>query len=385
MPTVSSSDIKDVNIPFGDKISRLLYETSKATQKNRPGFVNDIDGTFSGFRDIEFNYFAPYFSQLVFYPCCDGVGTKIEINERTEDFTTTAYDLLAMIADDTAVRGAEILGFCNVLDVRQLEETEKTYRSIAQLMDGLEQAAAKAEVAILNGELAELGDRVGGYGPFNVNWSATGLWFGNKARILTGAKIEAGDAIVGLAEPGFRSNGITDVRKAMLENYGPKWHNKVIPALDPNQTLGQLVALPSTIYCRIITALNGGWDPRQEPRGEITGVAHITGGGMPSKISRMLRPTNGLGAMISDPFTPPAIMSHVQGLRGFDDRTAYGKWHMGQGMVVTTPNPEQVIKTAAEFGVLAEQIGVITNTGLIEIRSKGLECPGQILAREIMA
>jgi phosphoribosylaminoimidazole (AIR) synthetase len=91
--------------------------------------------------------------------------------------------------------------------------------------------------------------------------------------------MQAGDSLVGFAEHGFRSNGITDVRNAMEENYGKKtWHNVVIPSLG-ELSLGLQVQKPSTIYSKVITELTGGYDIEKEPKAKITGVAHITGGG----------------------------------------------------------------------------------------------------------
>lgn len=97
------------------------------------------------------------------------------------------------------------------------------------VVDDIKLAVEKAKAAgvvVVNGEVAELGDRVGGYGEFNYNWGATVLWFSHKDRILTGHQIQPGDTLVGLAEHGFRSNGITDVRKAMLEHYEPEWQDQ---------------------------------------------------------------------------------------------------------------------------------------------------------------
>jgi phosphoribosylformylglycinamidine cyclo-ligase len=170
--------------------------------------------------------------------------------------------------------------------------------------------------------------------------------------------------LVGFAEKGFRSNGITDVRKAMLQEYGPRWHEEHIAKLG-ELSLGELVLQPSTIYCQVINELTGGRDPEKEPKAEIHGVANITGGGQPSKLGRMLEPS-GYGAAILDPIEPPEIMLEVQKIRGFSDRDAYSKWHMGPGMVVATPEPKKVILVAEEHGIIAKEIGQTTKkTGIL--------------------
>ena len=116
--------------------------------------------------------------------------------------------------------------------------------------------------------------------------------------------------------------------------------------------------------------ITGGYDITKEPLAKVTGVAHITGGGQPSKLGRMLEPS-GLGIEIADPNTPPAIMLKMQEIRGFSDRVAYGKWHMGPGMIVATPEPDKVLAAAEDHGFVAKEIGVVTEKPGIRVRNMG--------------
>lgn len=361
--------IQDVNIALGDDVSKMLYEASKLTHDNRPGLVREAYQSFSGFRSIslgQFNDIANLEMNLGF----DGVGTKVEVSERLDDHSVVAHDLFAMVCDDAVVRGAEPMAIGTILDIRQLDDTEHTREAVRQLAYGYVAAASLAKVVVVNGEVAELGNRVGGQGTFNYNWGAAILWLAHKDRVLTGDQILPGDSLVGLAEYGFRSNGITDVRKAMIEHYGDDWHNKVVRELG-DVSLGRLVQRPSIIYSGFMSELTGGHDIKKEPLAQVTGVAHITGGGQPSKLGRMLEPS-GLGAEIADPIVPPEIMLKMQELRGFDDKTAYGKWHMGPGMIIATPEPEKVLKVAETRGVIAKEIGQITKKPDIRIRNRGV-------------
>jgi len=117
--------------------------------------------------------------------------------------------------------------------------------------------------------------------------------------------------------------------------------------------------------------LQGGFDPEKLLIANVTGVAHITGGGQPSKLGRMLKRTNDLGVVIDNPIDPPDMMLHVQRLRGFDDKKAYGKWHMGPGMVLATTEPQKVIAEAVNFGIKAQDIGYVSNEPGIRIRNRG--------------
>lgn len=360
--------IQDVNIELGDDVSKMLYEASQETHVNRPGLLVEFHQSFSGLRAIPGTMLKDV-GNMYLNLAFDGVGTKVEVSERLQDHSVVAHDLFAMVCDDAVVRGAEPVAIGSILDVRQLDDTENTRAAVTQLSQGYIEAAKAAGVVVVNGEVAELGDRVGGYGDFNYNWGATVLWFAHKDRILTGHQIQPGDSLVGLAEHGFRSNGITDVRKAMEGEYGPQWHDVVVQELGA-LPLGRLVQKPSIIYSRFVSGLTGGYDIDQKPKAAVTGVAHITGGGQPSKLGRMLEPS-GLGVTIDSPITPPEIMTHVQQLRDFSDKQAYGKWHMGPGMVIATPEPEKVLAEAEEFGLDAQTIGQVTDEPGIRIKNRG--------------
>lgn len=381
--------IQDVNIELGDEMSKMLYEASKATHANRPGLLREFHESFSGARAIPFTQF-PDAQNLYMNVGFDGVGTKVEVAERTRDHSTVAFDLFAMVCDDAVVRGAEPVALGSILDVRQLNPNEATREAMEQLAHGYVEAAADAGVVVVNGEIAELGDRIGGYripiafikraflrimrqpipdNDFNYNWGASVLWVAHKDRLLTGEQIEPGDSVVGLAENGFRSNGITDVRKAMQERYGKKWHDKVDPELG-DTALGELVQRPSTIYSKYVTSLTGGYDINKDPRAKIHGFAHITGGGQPSKLGRMLEPS-GHGVVIDEPIDPPEIMRKVQEIRGFSDEKAYGKWHMGIGGALVTPDPDTVIAEAEAAGIHARRIGQVVEEPGIHIKNRG--------------
>jgi phosphoribosylformylglycinamidine cyclo-ligase len=368
--------IQDVSIELGDDVSRMLYEASKLTYENRPGLLIEFHESFSGLRAIPgsaLKDIGNMFINLAF----DGVGTKVEVAERMDDHSVVAYDLFAMVCDDAVVRGAEPVAIGSILDVRQLNDDAHTRTAVSQLAQGYVDAAKAANVVVVNGEVAELGDRVGGYGEFNYNWGATVLWFAHKERILTGHQIQPGDALIGLAEHGFRSNGITDVRKAMLEHYGPEWHDVVVEELG-QLSLGRLVQRPSIIYSRFISELTGGYDIDKEPKAKVTGVSHITGGGQPSKLGRLLEPS-GLGVTISDPIEPPKIMLEVQKLRDFSDEKAYSRWHMGPGMVIVTPEPEKVLAAAQESGLIAKRIGTVDDEPGIRISNRGVQQREELL------
>jgi len=363
-----------VDIELGDDASRVLYEASKVTWENRKGKIGEVISPFDDFSGIRVFDVSNLPEGSVACLGFDGVGTKMEIAERIGHHETVAFDLFAMVCDDAVVRGGEPAVVGSVLDVNSLESDGKSHIDfVKQLAKGYIEAANDAGVAVINGEIAELGARINGFDDFNYSWSAGLLWFAKKDRVFTGDEIKFGDKIVGLAEKGFRSNGLSLLRKILLSEYGEIWHEKEFEG----ENLAKLALIPSKIYSKAVCAMTGGF--ADDPKAEVHGVAHITGGGLPGKLGRILK-SSGFGAEISDPFEPGKLMLHAQELGDVPDNEVYRTWNMGQGMVIVTPESEKVIQIAKDHNIEAKTIGeVVKDTG-IHIKSQGAKNKSKILS-----
>jgi len=276
-----------VDIDLGDDASKVLYNAAKTTWNNRKGNLGEVVelySDFSGLRAINVgNLPKDTYMNMGF----DGVGTKMELAERTSNHETIAYDLFAMVCDDAVVRGAEPVLVGSLLDVKSLGNEEESYIDfVKHLAIGYINAAKDANVAIVNGEIAELGSRVNGYGPFNYKWGAGVVWFGKKDKMITGYKIQDGDYIVALKEDGFRSNGLSLVRKIMKDKFGEEWQENY----QNGESIAKFVLHPSKIYSKAVVDMIGG--VFDEPKVDIHGIVHITGGGIPGKLGRVLKPNN---------------------------------------------------------------------------------------------
>lgn len=362
--TITYAD-SGVNLELGDDASKILFNASKETWDNRKDILGEIIIPFEDFSGVRYINAGNLPEGTVLCMGFDGIGTKMEIAERMDDHSTIAFDLFAMVCDDAVIRGAEPILIGTVFDVNTLGNKDNSYiRQMRQLAEGYIKAAKTANVAVINGELAELGNRVNGYGDFNYNWCAGLIWFAKKDRLLTGNEIQIGDYCVGLNEPGFRSNGLSLVRNVFSSAYGDNWHNIEFEG----KKLGYWVLEPSIIYSACVSEMFGGFD--RDPRVELHGVSHITGGGIPGKLGRALKPS-GFGADIDTPFEPSPVIKLCQEKGNIPDDEAYRAWNMGQGMVVITPEPENAIKIAEEFGIKAQIIGKVTEDRGIRIKSKG--------------
>ncbi|MBW2981665.1 hypothetical protein KY343_02185 [Candidatus Woesearchaeota archaeon] len=352
-----------VNIKLGDKASKILYEAAKKTFENRQGNIGEIIvpfDDFSGVRAIDISQLPEGSLMCMGF---DGIGTKVEIAQRMNNHSTIAFDLFAMVCDDAIVRGAEPVLIGSVLDINSLGDNPDI-PMIQQLADGYVEAAKQANVAVINGELAELGDAVGGYGKFKYNWCSGLVWFANKNKLFTGKEIQLGDSIVVLEEKGFRSNGLSLARKTFEAKYGDNWHEQEFEG----EKLGNLVLTPSTIYSKAVVCLHGGFKTNGSCK--INGVVHITGGGIPGKLGRVLKPSN-YGAELDNLFEPCKAMQHCQEIGDIEDKEAYKTWNMGQGLAIITPEPEKVIEELKKFNINAKIAGKVIEEKKIKIKSWG--------------
>jgi phosphoribosylformylglycinamidine cyclo-ligase len=356
-----------VDVGLGDEASRILFEASRLTWANRRGRIGEIEDVAASFGDVRF-FRGLTAADAVLGMNFDGVGTKVEIAERTGRHDTLAHDLLAMVCDDAAIRGAEPVVVGSILDCNRL-----SVEVVRQLAAGMVEAARIARVAVINGEVAELGGRVQGYGEHAYNWGGAVVWVGRRDRIVTGDAIRAGDAIVAVREPGFRSNGISLARRVFAARYGDGWHARPFGA----GTLGEAALAASIIYTPLMVALTGGYDG--EARAVVSGMAHVTGGGIPGKLGRLLR-RSGHGAVLDDLFEPGEVVRECQAAGAIPDAEAYRTWNMGQGLLIVAPAAEPVLEVAAAGGFEARVAGRITTAPVIEIASRGTETPGTVLA-----
>ncbi len=308
-----------------------------------------------------------YYCQLLRTPThllaitSDGIGTKIEVAERCQNYATLGYDLVAMIADDIICSGAEPTHLSNILDVDVLDAD-----IMKELFEGLQKAADETGMMITGGETAELGTRISGYGSrMHFNWCATGIGIlPNGKKPIDGSEIQEGDAIISLRCCGLRSNGFSLARKILQERFGNEWHKET---LFEGKTWGQQLLTPSVIYASHIVYLL----QREYP---LRGIAHITGGGVADNLERILSPWS-KGAYLDNLQEPHYEMRLLQEWGKLSDRECYQTWNMSNGMLLVVPQEsvEKILCELQERKVKAKLAGRITKEPSIVLCSQGLE------------
>ena len=241
----------------------------------------------------------------------DGVGTKMVIAEELGRFETIGIDLIAMNVNDLICVGAEPIALVDFILCR-----EATPEICGQIGEGLRAGAEQAGIEIPGGEIAQVGDVVQGW---ELGGSAIGLV--DLDAIVTGERIEAGDALIGLPSSGLHSNGYTLARKVLADI---SWDDD---RLGP--PLGDIVLEPTTIYVGAVLELLAS-------DADVRGLAHITGDGL----NNLLRLSSEVGYELSGPLDVPPIFGLIQELGGISDSEMHEVFNMGLGFVCVVPEAD---------------------------------------------
>ncbi len=349
-----------LDIDLGNLCSKDAFGWAKKTFPNRENKAGaaalKVDGVFSNMLS---------FGNQRIGIASDGIGTKIELAERTGIYHTLGFDLVAMVADDLATAGFEPTNISNIIDVNRLDRD-----AINSLMKGLSEACNYCGMSISGGEIAELGNRIGGYGEgMHFNWCSTaiGILPEELDTPFDGTAVKAGDVVISLRGHGFRSNGFSLIRRIMQSSFGDNWHNE---PYDNDQTWGEILLTPSLIFTPLITKMI-------KTGTELSGIAHITGGGIIDNFQRVLK-ANGLGADLNNLFEPLEVMKRLMKLGEVTDEDAYLYWNMGNGMLLVADESqvEQLLKTAASLNYDAQVAGVITTGRNVKLKTSNTELQG---------
>jgi len=342
-----------VNIQSGDQASKAAYTNAKKTFSSRDGLIGkpfEQDGGFAGALDM---------GDFLLIQNDDGTGTKHEIADRLQKYNTLGEDLAAMVVDDAICVGAEVISLTNTLDTPSVDP-----ESIDALTAGLAKACSEQKIIIPGGEIAELSDALN-----RPVWNATAVGIVKKDKFITGADIQAGDAIIGLAGRVIRSNGATLARKICEQAFGENWHQE---KFDETQSWGEVLLTPSKIYHRILLDHILG-DFEGERKFPVKGLAHITGGGVPGNLPRIF-PDKNFGAELNNLHAPHEALQQLIKLGDVSEEEAYKTWHCGTAMmlIIDASQADALCQTLnqADPELQAQVVGQITDTGKTNIISQ---------------
>ncbi|MEM0360429.1 MAG: phosphoribosylformylglycinamidine cyclo-ligase [Candidatus Diapherotrites archaeon] len=328
-----------VNVSLGDKCSAIAYRESKKTFKNRKGKIGEAllcDEGFSG------PIYFPKLQNAILVKNCDGIGSKAIVAWKMKKFTTLAFDLIAMVADDCAALGAEPIAATNTIDIQKVDE-----KVISELMKGIPKACERAGISMIGGEIAEMPDQVNGFA-----WNADIIGVMEKKKIVDGSKIKKGDSIVAFKSNGIRSNGLTLARKILEKQFGEKWHSKKFKG----QKWGDILLKPSIIVSPAIVEIVGAYGEKGKCKAH--GFAHVTGGGIFGNFARIMK-SQRLSAIFEDLWKPNPEFLELMRLGSVTKQEAFKAWNMGTCFLVVTPEPNKAIEIAEKHGIKAKEAGKI--------------------------
>ena len=309
----------------------------------RPEVVSDIGG-FAGL----FAFDPGRWEQPLLVSTTDGVGTKSEVARRLGRYDTIGIDCVAMSVDDLAVCGAEPLFFLDYLSVGRNDPA-----LVEALVSGVADGCRQAGCALLGGEISEHPGLLEP-GEFDLVGFAVGVV---EADARLPRDVRPGDAVVGLASPGLRSNGYS-LARAVLASHD--WEAPAWPGAP--RSLGEELLAPSVIYVPALRSLTSAVDVRA--------FAHVTGGGIPGNLARVL--PAGCGAAVRRGSWPvPRIFDVIQAAGGVADDEMERVFNLGLGMLAVVPaeSADAAVSALGAAGHDAFKVGEVVEGDAVRLVS----------------
>jgi phosphoribosylformylglycinamidine cyclo-ligase len=300
-----------------DAASQSVDLIKRWVDRTRRPEVLDGIGSFGGLFALN----TSRYKEPVLVSGTDGVGTKLKIAQMHGVFDTVGIDLVAMCVNDILTHGAEPLFFLDYIALGKLHPV-----MVEDIVKGVSEGCVQAGCSLIGGETAEM---PGFYavGEFDIAGFTVGVV--DRARLINGSAIKDGDVLVGLKSSGIHSNGFSLVRKVLIEDGGMQL-DEYVEELD--STLGETLMTPTRIYVQPILSL------LQEM--EISGMAHITGGGMAENLQRIM--PAGLGAEIdASSLEIPAVFQMIARMGNVPPTEMFRTFNMGIGFILVVA-PEKL-------------------------------------------
>ncbi|MER7167395.1 phosphoribosylformylglycinamidine cyclo-ligase [Micromonospora sp. NPDC000207] len=342
--TVSYADA-GVSIEAGDRAVELLK--SKVRQTRRPEVMGDLGGFAGLFRLDTTKYKNPILASST-----DGVGTKLVIAQQLDIHDTVGIDLVAMVVDDLVACGAEPLFLLDYIATGEVVPDR-----VAEIGAGIADGCRYAGCALLGGETAE---HPGVLRPDEYDISATGVGVVEESDILSPERVEVGDVVIAMRSSGLHSNGYSLVRHVLL-GAGRMRLDVVIEDFGRQRTLGEELLTPTKIYAQDCLKLIA--------EAEVRALSHITGGGIPGNLVRVL-PEHVDAVVHRSTWKPQPIFDLIQTKGRIEDPEMEATFNMGVGMfaIVSAEDADRALATLTGRGVDAWQAGeIVEGTGAVQM------------------
>jgi phosphoribosylformylglycinamidine cyclo-ligase len=323
-----------VDIESGDAAVRRIKDIARATFT--PGVLSDI-GAFGGM----FRFQSANYSDPILISSADGVGTKLKIAFMSGIHDTVGADLVNHCVNDILVHGAEPMFFLDYLATGRLDPDVA-----AQIVSGMGRACADNGCALIGGETAEM---PGFYNPGEYDLAGFIVGVVDKPKLIDGRTIQAGDRLIGLPSTGLHTNGYSLARQIVFETLGLAF-DSLIP--DVGDTVAGALLRTHRSYLKCMRPLL--------ERGLVKGMAHITGGGIPGNLSRIL-PEGTCAKIEAGSWTVPPLFSFLQRGGNVPRDEMFRAFNMGIGLIIvcTRAHADLALGMLADAGEQPRLIGEI--------------------------
>jgi phosphoribosylformylglycinamidine cyclo-ligase len=293
-------------------------------------------GGFGGLFRVPAGYASP-----LLVASADGVGTKLKVASRANLHTGVGHDIVNHCANDILVEGARPLFFLDYIGMGRLETGV-----VAQVVEGVAAACRAAGCALLGGETAEMPDV---YAPGEYDLAGFIVGAVDEAARPGAHRVHDGDALIALKSDGFHTNGYSLLRRLLFDNLGLDTGDEY-PGT--GETIAEVLLRPHRSYVRAVLPLI--------EDGTVSALAHITGGGIPGNLDRVI--PEGLCAEIDiSTWQPAAEFAFVAEQGGIGDAEMFRTFNMGAGIVLVVPatSLEPALERLGSAGETAWRIGQV--------------------------
>ncbi len=323
-----------VNIDVADKIVKMIGEKAKATL---------TESVLRGVGPFGAMYHLPSrdMKDPVLVSSIDGVGTKLKICAELGGHEGAGYDIVSHCANDVLAEGARPLFVLDYIGMSVLDPAV-----VEKVVDGMVKACVECGCALIGGETAEL---PGTYPQDEYELVACMLGVVERSKIVDGRSIVPGDVAVGLPSTGLHTNGYSLARKVLLEVRGFSLNDRLS---ELRTTVGAALLAPHRQYVRSVLPL--------VEAGLVKGIAHITGGGLPGNVSRILPEGAGL-AVRRGAWEIPAIFKVIQREGEVAEDEMFRTFNMGVGLLLISDeaNEADLVRVLKQAGERCWKIGEV--------------------------
>lgn len=339
---MSGADYRQAGVDVEEGEKAVLLMKNAVRETFTPNVMSDL-GSFGGLFRAEF----PGIEKPVLVASTDGVGTKLKIAAMVGDYSTVGQDLVNHCVNDILAQGAEPLFFLDYIACGSLES-----RIASEIVTGMARACKENGCALLGGETAEM---PGFYAPGDYDVAGTIVGVVDEGSVIESSRVRPGMELLGLPSTGLHTNGYSLARMVLFEMAG----------LEPGDRPAELEGLS---IAKALLAVHRSYLGAVRPllrKGIAAGICHVTGGGIPGNLCRILPP--GCGAAVRMNWSAPPIFDLIARLGDIAPTDMRRAFNLGVGLIIAVAEEDSglAVSVLESAGESPFSVGRTDSSGVI--------------------